>query len=110
MLGKPEPGWTYLSNAQYGIFNFLSSQTLKCLTHLDLHSNKFATFPSFMLKMPSVIHLDASRNDIGPTVVLDPVVKCPSLKQFNLSYNQLSSIPENLDQVVEKLEQLLLEG
>ncbi|XP_063119437.1 leucine-rich repeat serine/threonine-protein kinase 2 isoform X1 [Rattus norvegicus] len=85
-------------------------ETLKCLTHLDLHSNKFATFPSFMLKMPSVIHLDASRNDIGPTVVLDPVVKCPSLKQFNLSYNQLSSIPENLDQVVEKLEQLLLEG
>jgi leucine-rich repeat kinase 2 len=87
-----------------------SSQTLKCLIHLDLHSNKFTSFPSFVLKMPRITNLDASRNDIGPTVVLDPAMKCPSLKQLNLSYNQLSSIPENLAQVVEKLEQLLLEG
>ncbi|GAB1299751.1 Leucine-rich repeat serine/threonine-protein kinase 2 [Apodemus speciosus] len=85
-------------------------EILKCLTHLDLHSNKLASFPSFLLKMPSITNLDASRNDIGPTVVLDPAVKCPSLKQFNLSYNQLSSIPDNLAQAVEKLEQLLLEG
>lgn len=60
--------------------------------------------------MAYITNLDASRNDIGPRVVLDPLVKCPSLKHFNLSYNQLSSIPENLAQVVEKLEQLLLEG
>lgn len=60
--------------------------------------------------MACITNLDASRNDIGPTVVLDPLVKCPGLKLFNLSYNQLSSIPENLAQVVEKLEQLLLEG
>ncbi|XP_038199632.1 leucine-rich repeat serine/threonine-protein kinase 2 [Arvicola amphibius] len=85
-------------------------ETLKCLTHLDLHSNRFASFPSFLLKMACITNLDASRNEIGPTVVLDPLVKCPSLKHFNLSYNQLSSIPENLAQVVEKLEQLLLEG
>ncbi|KAK7816992.1 hypothetical protein U0070_014335 [Myodes glareolus] len=85
-------------------------ETLKCLTHLDLHSNKFTSFPSFLLKMACITNLDASRNDIGPTVVLDPQVKCPSLKLFNLSYNQLSCIPENLAQVVEKLEQLLLEG
>ncbi|XP_027253651.1 leucine-rich repeat serine/threonine-protein kinase 2 isoform X2 [Cricetulus griseus] len=85
-------------------------ETLKCLTHLDLHSNKFTSFPSFLLKMTCITNLDASRNDIGPTVVFDPLVMCPSLKHLNLSYNQLSSIPENLAQVAEKLEQLLLEG
>ncbi|XP_012493849.1 PREDICTED: leucine-rich repeat serine/threonine-protein kinase 2 [Propithecus coquereli] len=85
-------------------------ETLKCLTHLDLHSNKFTSFPSYLLKMNCIANLDVSRNDIGPSVVLDPAVKCPTLKQFNLSYNQLSSVPENLADVVEKLEQLILEG
>ncbi|XP_058414487.1 leucine-rich repeat serine/threonine-protein kinase 2 isoform X2 [Diceros bicornis minor] len=85
-------------------------ETLKCLTHLDLHSNKFTSFPSYLLKMNCIANLDVSRNDIGPVVVLDPAVKCPTLKQFNLSYNQLSSVPENLSDVVEKLEQLILEG
>ncbi|KAM5335932.1 leucine-rich repeat serine/threonine-protein kinase 2 isoform 2-T2 [Glossophaga mutica] len=85
-------------------------ETLKCLTHLDLHSNKFTSFPSYLLKMNCIANLDVSRNDIGPSVVLDPAVKCLTLKQFNLSYNQLSSVPENLGDVVEKLEQLTLEG
>ncbi|XP_025257791.1 leucine-rich repeat serine/threonine-protein kinase 2 isoform X2 [Theropithecus gelada] len=85
-------------------------ETLKSLTHLDLHSNKFTSFPSYLLKMSCVANLDVSRNDIGPSVVLDPAVKCPTLKQFNLSYNQLSSVPENLADVTEKLEQLILEG
>ncbi|XP_039079502.1 leucine-rich repeat serine/threonine-protein kinase 2 isoform X2 [Hyaena hyaena] len=85
-------------------------ETLKCLTHLDLHSNKFASFPSYLLKMNCIANLDISRNDISPSVILDPAVKCPTLKQFNLSYNQLSSFPENLGDVVEKLEQLILEG
>ncbi|KAM6214295.1 leucine-rich repeat serine/threonine-protein kinase 2 [Rhynchocyon petersi] len=85
-------------------------ETLKCLTHLDLHSNKFTSFPSYLLKMNCITNLDASRNDIGPSVMLDPAVKCLTLKQFNLSYNQLSSVPENLAIVVEKLEQLILEG
>uniref|UniRef100_A0A8I3W581 Leucine-rich repeat serine/threonine-protein kinase 2 n=1 Tax=Callithrix jacchus TaxID=9483 RepID=A0A8I3W581_CALJA len=85
-------------------------ETLKSLTHLDLHSNKFTSFPSYLLKMNCIANLDVSRNDIGPSVVLDPAVKCPTLKQFNLSYNQLSSVPENAADVVEKLEQLILEG
>uniref|UniRef100_A0A452VIK4 non-specific serine/threonine protein kinase n=1 Tax=Ursus maritimus TaxID=29073 RepID=A0A452VIK4_URSMA len=85
-------------------------ETLKCLTHLDLHSNKFTSFPSYLLKMNCIANLDVSRNDISPSVVLDSAVKCPTLKQFNLSYNQLSSFPENLGDVVEKLEQLILEG
>ncbi|ELK27159.1 Leucine-rich repeat serine/threonine-protein kinase 2 [Myotis davidii] len=85
-------------------------EVLKCLTHLDLHSNKFTAFPSYLLKMNCIANLDVSRNDIGPSIVLDPAVKCPTLKQFNLSYNQLSSVPENLGDVAEKLEQLTLEG
>lgn len=60
--------------------------------------------------MNCIANLDVSRNDISPSVVLDSAVKCPTLKQFNLSYNQLSSFPENLGDVVEKLEQLILEG
>ncbi|KAF4010351.1 hypothetical protein G4228_001649 [Cervus hanglu yarkandensis] len=87
-----------------------SSLTLKCLTHLDLHSNKFTSFPTYLLKMNCIANLDVSRNDIGPSVVLDPAVTCPTLKQFNLSYNQISSLPANLGDVVEKLEQLVLEG
>lgn len=90
--------------------NILSFQTLKCLTHLDLHSNKFTSFPTYLLKMNCIASLDVSRNDIGPSVVLDPAVKCPTLKQFNLSYNQISSLPENIGDVIEKLEQLILEG
>ncbi|XP_066225062.1 leucine-rich repeat serine/threonine-protein kinase 2 isoform X1 [Saccopteryx leptura] len=85
-------------------------ETLKSLTHLDLHSNKFTSFPSYLLKMNCITNLDVSRNDIEPSVVLDPAVKCLTLRQFNLSYNQLSSLPENLGDVVEKLEQLILEG
>ncbi|KAM8802869.1 leucine-rich repeat serine/threonine-protein kinase 2 [Rhynchonycteris naso] len=85
-------------------------ETLKSLTHLDLHSNKFTSFPSYLLKMNCITNLDVSRNDIEPSVVLDPAVKCLTLRQFNLSYNQLSSVPENLGDVVEKLEQLILEG
>ncbi|KAM7114308.1 leucine-rich repeat serine/threonine-protein kinase 2 isoform 1-T1 [Molossus nigricans] len=85
-------------------------ETLKCLTHLDLHSNKFSSFPSYLLKMNCIAYLDVSRNDIGPSVVLDPTVKCPTLKQFNLSYNQLSSVPKHLGEVAQTLELLTLEG
>ncbi|XP_036108106.1 leucine-rich repeat serine/threonine-protein kinase 2 isoform X1 [Molossus molossus] len=85
-------------------------ETLKCLTHLDLHSNKFSSFPSYLLKMNCIAYLDVSRNDIGPSIVLDPAVKCPTLKQFNLSYNQLSSVPKHLGEVAQTLELLTLEG
>ncbi|XP_014461960.3 leucine-rich repeat serine/threonine-protein kinase 2 isoform X1 [Alligator mississippiensis] len=85
-------------------------ETLKCLTCLDLHSNRFTSFPTYLLKISCIANLDISRNDIGPFITLDPNIKCPSLKQFNLSYNQLSSIPELLADVVEKLEQLMMEG
>ncbi|XP_075783504.1 leucine-rich repeat serine/threonine-protein kinase 2 isoform X2 [Pelodiscus sinensis] len=85
-------------------------ETLKCLTYLDLHSNRFASFPTYLLKMNYIANLDISRNDIGPSLALDPHTKCQTLKQLNLSYNQLLCFPEFLADVAENLEQLMLEG
>eukprot|EP00076_Gallus_gallus_P004357 NP_001274122.1 leucine-rich repeat serine/threonine-protein kinase 2 [Gallus gallus] len=85
-------------------------ENLKCLTYLDLHSNRFTSFPTYLLKMNCIAYLDISRNDIGPSFALDPYLRCPTLKQLNLSYNQLMCIPEFLANVAENLEQLLLEG
>ncbi|KAM8978540.1 leucine-rich repeat serine/threonine-protein kinase 2 isoform X1 [Sarcophilus harrisii] len=85
-------------------------ETLKCLTYLDLHSNKITSIPAYLLKMNSIANLDISRNDIGPSIILDPSIRCPTLKQLNLSYNQLYSVPEHLADVTENLEQLFLEG
>uniref|UniRef100_A0A8C4KK52 non-specific serine/threonine protein kinase n=1 Tax=Dromaius novaehollandiae TaxID=8790 RepID=A0A8C4KK52_DRONO len=85
-------------------------ENLKCLTYLDLHSNRFTSFPIYLLKMNCIANLDISRNDIGPSFALDPCIKCPTLKQLNLSYNQLVCTPEFLANVAENLEQLLLEG
>ncbi|XP_069739337.1 leucine-rich repeat serine/threonine-protein kinase 2 isoform X1 [Phaenicophaeus curvirostris] len=85
-------------------------ENLKCLTYLDLHSNRFTSFPTCLLKMNCIANLDISRNDIGPSFALDPYLRCLTLKQLNLSYNQLVCIPEFLTDVAENLEQLLLEG
>ncbi|XP_075348126.1 leucine-rich repeat serine/threonine-protein kinase 2 isoform X1 [Mycteria americana] len=85
-------------------------ENLKCLTCLDLHSNRFTSFPAYLLKMNCIANLDISRNDIGPSFALDPYLRCPTLKQLNLSYNQLVCTPEFLTNVAENLEQLLLEG
>ncbi|NWU77506.1 LRRK2 kinase, partial [Onychorhynchus coronatus] len=85
-------------------------ENLKCLTYLDLHSNRFTSFPTYLLKMNCIASLDISRNDIGPSFALDPYLRCPTLKQLNLSYNQLVCTPEFLTNVAENLEQLLLEG
>ncbi|XP_053107680.1 leucine-rich repeat serine/threonine-protein kinase 2 isoform X2 [Hemicordylus capensis] len=85
-------------------------ESLKCLKYLDLHSNHFTSFPVYLLKMPHIAHLDVSRNDIGPSLVLAPKTDCTTLKLLNLSYNQLTHIPEFLSKVAEKLEHLILEG
>ncbi|NWU95545.1 LRRK2 kinase, partial [Upupa epops] len=85
-------------------------ENLKCLTYLDLHSNRFTYFPTYLLRMNCIANLDISRNDIGPSFSLDPHLRCPTLKHLNLSYNQLVCVPEFLTTVAENLEQLLLEG
>ncbi|XP_030072525.1 leucine-rich repeat serine/threonine-protein kinase 2 [Microcaecilia unicolor] len=86
------------------------SKTLKCLTHLDLHSNRVPSFPSYILDMHCITYLDVSRNDIGPSLDLAQSTRCPALKHLNLSYNQLTVIPDFLGDVTEKLEELILEG
>ncbi|XP_074050932.1 leucine-rich repeat serine/threonine-protein kinase 2 isoform X2 [Macrotis lagotis] len=85
-------------------------ESLKCLTYLDLHGNKITSIPAYLLKMNCIVNLDISRNDIGPLIIMDPTIRCTTLKHLNLSYNQLSSVPEFLANVTENLEQLLLEG
>uniref|UniRef100_H3AV73 non-specific serine/threonine protein kinase n=1 Tax=Latimeria chalumnae TaxID=7897 RepID=H3AV73_LATCH len=85
-------------------------ETLKCLAYLDLHSNKFTTFPSCLLEMHCIAYLDVSRNDIGPSLTLDLRIRCPTLKQFSISYNQLVVFPESLVSAANKLEELHLEG
>ncbi|KAB1269401.1 Leucine-rich repeat serine/threonine-protein kinase 2 [Camelus dromedarius] len=92
-------------------------ETLKCLTHLDLHSNKFTSFPPYLLKMNCIANLDVSRNDIGPSVVLDPAVNnkiseicsplsLKELKILNLSKNHISSLSEDFLETCPKVESL----
>lgn len=85
-------------------------QTLKHLNYLDLHSNHFTSFPTYLLKIPCIAHLDVSRNDIGPSLILSSKFVSYTLKLLNLSYNQLLYVPEFLADVAEKLEHLILEG
>ncbi|XP_032077596.1 leucine-rich repeat serine/threonine-protein kinase 2 isoform X1 [Thamnophis elegans] len=85
-------------------------ETMKCLTYLDLHSNRLKTFPQYLLEMPQIVHLDISRNEIGPTLSFSPTITCPTLKLLNLSYNQLLGIPRYLGNILSKLEHLILEG
>ncbi|XP_053572562.1 leucine-rich repeat serine/threonine-protein kinase 2 isoform X2 [Bombina bombina] len=85
-------------------------EALKCLTYLDLRNNSFKSFPSCVLEISSIITLDISRNEIGPSLELNLITKCPSLKHLNLSYNQLKCFPESIGDVAQKLEELILEG
>uniref|UniRef100_W5NGS9 non-specific serine/threonine protein kinase n=1 Tax=Lepisosteus oculatus TaxID=7918 RepID=W5NGS9_LEPOC len=91
-------------------FSLTLCETLKGVTHLDLHSNKFQSLPTGVLSMLSLKVLNLSRNDIGPCLSLDPMIRCSNLKQLVLSYNQLSSFPDHLGQVIQTLEELYLEG
>ncbi|XP_066543294.1 leucine-rich repeat serine/threonine-protein kinase 2 [Amia ocellicauda] len=85
-------------------------ETLKSVTHLDLHSNKFQSLPDGILGMPCLSLLNISQNAIGPCLVLNPNARCPTLRQFILSSNQLSSFPDQLGLAVDKLEELHLDG
>ncbi|MEE6481226.1 hypothetical protein FKM82_012791 [Ascaphus truei] len=85
-------------------------EALKCLTYLDLHSNSFKSFPSYVLEINCITYFDVSRNEIGPSLALNSSTKCPTLKQLNLSYNQLKCVPESIGNIAEKLEELILEG
>uniref|UniRef100_A0A670YQE4 non-specific serine/threonine protein kinase n=1 Tax=Pseudonaja textilis TaxID=8673 RepID=A0A670YQE4_PSETE len=85
-------------------------ETMKSLTYLDLHSNHLKSFPQYLLEMPQIVHLDVSRNEIGPTLCFSPTITCPTLKLLNLSYNQLLGIPRYLGNILINLEHFILEG
>ncbi|GAB5573671.1 leucine-rich repeat serine/threonine-protein kinase 2 isoform X1 [Prionailurus iriomotensis] len=97
----------------------------RCSPNLQRHSNSLGPIfdhEDLLRRKRKILSSDDSLNSISSLTSerenatlkclthLDLHMKCPTLKQFNLSYNQLSSFPENLGDVVEKLEQLILEG
>ncbi|XP_072003229.1 leucine-rich repeat serine/threonine-protein kinase 2 isoform X2 [Engystomops pustulosus] len=83
---------------------------LRSLTYLDLRNNNLKTFPASVLEMNSISFLDLSRNEIGPSLDVHTNVICLTLKHLNLSYNQLKEFPECIGNIVQKLEELFLEG
>ncbi|KAM9311733.1 leucine-rich repeat serine/threonine-protein kinase 2 [Gastrophryne carolinensis] len=85
-------------------------EALKSLTYLDLRSNGFKSFPTCVLEMTSIVFIDLSRNEIGPTLILNTSAICLTLKHLNLSYNQLKCFPECLLNITQRLEELILEG
>ncbi|XP_053318521.1 leucine-rich repeat serine/threonine-protein kinase 2 isoform X2 [Spea bombifrons] len=86
------------------------SEALKSLTYLDLRSNNFKSFPSCILEINTLVFLDISRNEIGPSLDVTAAGACLCLKHLNVSYNQLRYFPENIGNVTVKLEELILEG
>ncbi|XP_072257734.1 leucine-rich repeat serine/threonine-protein kinase 2 isoform X1 [Pyxicephalus adspersus] len=85
-------------------------EALKSLTYLDLRGNGFKSFPTCILEMTSIVFIDISRNEIGPSLDLNTSAICLTLKHLNLSYNQLQSFPDCIGNVTQRLEELFLEG
>ncbi|XP_057185607.1 leucine-rich repeat serine/threonine-protein kinase 2 [Triplophysa rosa] len=85
-------------------------QSLRSLTRLDLQCNKLQSLPAELLALPALSMLNVSRNLIGPLLLLDPTVQCPTLRQLNLSFNLITVFPFQLGQAMNKLEELSLEG
>nr|XP_055047975.1 leucine-rich repeat serine/threonine-protein kinase 2 [Misgurnus anguillicaudatus] len=85
-------------------------QSLRSLTRLDLQCNQLTSLPAELLGLPALSMLNVSRNQIGPLLLLDPTVHCPTLRQLNLSFNQITVFPFQLGQTTDKLEELSLEG
>lgn len=68
------------------------------------------SLPAELLGLPALSMLNVSRNLIGPLLLLDPTVHCPTLRQLNLSFNQITIFPYQIGQAMNKLEELSLEG
>lgn len=85
-------------------------QSLRSLTRLDLQGNQLQSLPVELLSLLSLSMLNVSRNCVGPLVSLDTSVACPSLRQLNLSFNKITTFPEELGRAVGQLEELLMEG
>ncbi|XP_044212078.1 leucine-rich repeat serine/threonine-protein kinase 2 isoform X1 [Thunnus albacares] len=85
-------------------------QNLKSLTRLDLQGNQLQSLPAELLALPSLSTLNVSRNCVGPLLIFDPAVTCPSLRQLNLSFNKITTFPHELGRAMDQLEELFMEG
>ncbi|XP_049928101.1 leucine-rich repeat serine/threonine-protein kinase 2 [Epinephelus moara] len=85
-------------------------QSLKSLTRLDLQGNQLQSLPVELLSLLSLSMLNVSRNCVGPILTFDPAVTCPSLRQLNLSFNKITTFPQELGRAMDQLEELFLEG
>ncbi|XP_039990029.1 leucine-rich repeat serine/threonine-protein kinase 2 isoform X2 [Xiphias gladius] len=85
-------------------------QSLNRLTRLDLQSNQLQSLPVELLSLPSLSILNVSRNCVGPLLTFDPAVTCQSLRQLNLSFNNIASFPDELGRAMDQLEELFMEG
>lgn len=91
-------------------FFFDLAQSLNRLTRLDLQSNQLQSLPVELLSLPSLSILNVSRNCVGPLLTFDPAVTCQSLRQLNLSFNNITSFPDELGRAMDQLEELFMEG
>ncbi|XP_077453017.1 leucine-rich repeat serine/threonine-protein kinase 2 [Stigmatopora argus] len=85
-------------------------QNLSSLTRLDLQGNQLQTLPTEIMALPALASFNVSRNCVGPHLDLDAAASCPSLRQLNLSFNKLTTFPDQLGRAAEHLEELLMEG
>ncbi|KAJ8381828.1 hypothetical protein SKAU_G00026060 [Synaphobranchus kaupii] len=83
---------------------------LRNVTRLDLHSNRLQSLPAGILGLPALSVLNVSRNCVGPLLSLEPTARCPSLRQLSLAFNHITIFPDQLGQVLNKLEELSFEG
>lgn len=83
---------------------------MKSLTRLDLQGNQLQSLPVELLSLLSLSMLNVSRNCVGPVLTFDPAVTCPSLRQLNLSFNKITTFPQELGRAMDQLEELFLEG
>ncbi|XP_062317748.1 leucine-rich repeat serine/threonine-protein kinase 2 isoform X1 [Osmerus eperlanus] len=103
---------TRLDLSQNSLSEFPSTlcESLMSLTRLDLQGNQLQSLPVELLALPSLSTLNVSRNSVGPLLTLDPALTCPSLRQLNLSFNQITTFPQQLGRAMVRLEELFLEG
>lgn len=83
---------------------------MRSLTRLDLQGNQLRSLPAELLTLLSLSTLNVSRNCVGPLLTFDPAVSCPSLRQLNLSHNQITAFPRDLGRAAARLEELSMEG
>ncbi|KAI4872170.1 hypothetical protein NFI96_031011 [Prochilodus magdalenae] len=99
-----------LSSNSLSVFPIDLCESFQSLNRLDLQGNRLCSLPAELLSLPSLSTLNVSRNRVGPVLILEPHVRCPALRQLNLSFNHITAFPYQLGQAMDNLEELSLEG